>query len=257
MKKSFLAVVVAILLVIVGTSLLACNKPVQIAKLQIDSENLMEGARVVDILRERPMQDAESKAKEMKNASNILSDNDKCWTPAKNNNYASVEFELAGSKTFNTAVVSEVGVEVRYFRLQAYVDGNWKTLQVSEKMGEQRIVSFDTVTSSRLRLSIEKFHGEKKYASIKNIKLYNLQSNRVDNFNVTVYQRIDIVKPSEILAKGEEYAKTYARYYDVYNTVIVFDAVTWDSNGNLIYKNDGVDGLTGKQYFDRENDALK
>lgn len=38
---------------------------------------------------------------------------------------------------------------------------------------------------------------------------------------------------TEILAKGDEYVRNYAKFYDVYSTVIVFAAVHWDENGNM------------------------
>lgn len=246
MKKILLGIIVAILSAAIITSLVACNKPIKVMELKINSPDLMVGAKVVN---------ESLTTKEKADAVNMLSTNDKCWTPANNSKFANVEFKLNGEKTFNTAVITEVGDEVQYFRLQAYVDGEWKTLHTSEKMGEQRIISFDSVKSSKLRLSIEKFKGKEKTSKIKNIKLYNLESDRKDNFNTTVYQRIDIVRPSEILHSDK--AETYARYYDVYNTVIVFDAVTWDEKGKLIFKNDGVDGLTGEQYFKKEISAIK
>ena len=248
MKKSLILIAVSILVVVLGISFAGCSNKLVIQDLEITGENLMNGATIV----------SESLIdKEEPNAENMLSDNSKCWTPLNKNLYANVEFKLNGKKTFNTAVIDEVGSEIRYFRLQAKVGGEWQTIYASEKMEKQRIISFDSVETENLRLSIEKFTMKDKYAKVKSIKLYNLNSDKGDTFNTTVYQRIDTEKPSEVLAKGEQYAETFARYYDVYNTVIVFDVVTWDEQGNLIFKNEGKDGLTGKQYFERELDAIK
>lgn len=244
MKKCLISVVLITMLAVMIIGLSGCNKLV-IQPLEIDSENLMEGASVVHesiVNKENP------------DADNMLYDNNKCWTPKNDMRYAKVEFRLAGQKTFNTAVISEVGNEIQYFRLEAKIDGKWETIYSSEKMQDQRIISFDSVTANGLRLCIEKFKMENSCAKIKNIKLYNLSAER--SFNTAVYQRIDTEKPSEIL-KDEDYAKRFARYYDVYNTVIVFDAVTWDENGELIFKNDGVDGLSGKEYFEREIAAIR
>lgn len=248
MKKSLILIAVSILVVVLGISFAGCSNKLVIQDLEITGENLMNGATIVSeslIDKEKP------------DAENMLSDNSKCWTPLNKNLYANVEFKLNGKKTFNTAVIDEVGSEIRYFRLQAKFGGEWQTIYASEKMEKQRIISFDSVETENLRLSIEKFNMKDKYAKVKSIKLYNLNSDKGDTFNTTVYQRIDTEKPSEVLAKGEQYAKTFARYYDVYNTVIVFDVVTWDEQGNLIFKNEGKDGLTGKQYFERELDAIK
>lgn len=57
--------------------------------------------------------------------------------------------------------------------------------------------------------------------------------------------------PTEILARGEEYVSNYARFYDVYSTIIVFGAVSWDENGNMSF------GDGGEENFARQIEALK
>lgn len=53
------------------------------------------------------------------------------------------------------------------------------------------------------------------------------------------------------MAKGEDYVKNYARFYDVYSTIIVFGAVHWDENGKMNF------GEGGEEKFSREISALK
>lgn len=224
----------------------------QPTQLTFDSEDIMNGAKIVyESLKNGEKADAE----------NLLADNDKCWTaqdpnrapaegyPDVNNSY--VEIQLEGQKTFNTALIEEVGNEAQYFRLQAEINGEWVTVYQSEKIQSQRLCSFDAVTSDRIRLSIDKFRDSSTPVKIKSIKLFNEQKREAGNFEVTAYQRLDGDVPTEILAKGEEYVKTYARFYDVYSTIIVFGAVSWDENGNMSF------GDGGEENFARQVSALK
>lgn len=218
----------------------------------LQSENLMDGAKIV----------SESlKNGEKADAENLLADNDNCWTaqspdrmPAEgfadaNNSY--VEIELSKVSEINTAVIEEVGNQAQYFRLQALVNDEWVTCYQSEKIQSMRLCSFDTVTTDRIRLSIDKFRSDDTPVKIKSIKLYNEPARTADDFEVTAYQRLDGDVPTEILAKGDAYVKNYARFYDVYSTVIVFAAVHWDENGNMNF------GEAGEDKFASELSALK
>ncbi len=218
----------------------------------LQSENVMEGAKVTyESLKNGEKADAE----------NLLADNDKCWTaqcpnrmPAEgfsdaNNSY--VEIELSKVSEINTAIIEEVGNQAQYFRLQAFVNDEWITCYQSEKIQSMRICSFDTVVSDRIRLSIDKFRDEDTPVKIKLIKLYNEPARNADDFEVTAYQRLDGDVPTEILAKGDAYVKNYARFYDVYSTVIVFAAVHWDENGDMNF------GEAGEEKFAEELSALK
>lgn len=127
----------------------------------------------------------------------------------------------------------------------------WTTIYQSEKIQAQRLCSFDPVTTSRIRLSIDKFRDSDTPVKIKSIKIYNEEKRNADNFEVTAYQRLDGDVPTEILARGEEYVSNYARFYDVYSTIIVFGAVSWDENGNMSF------GEGGEENFARQIEALK
>lgn len=218
---------------------------------EFKSENLIGGAAI----------DYESLSKgEKADAVNMLDDSGECWTaqspvyaPAdgKATNNSVAEINLGKSVTFNTAVIEEIGNDVQYFRLQAFVDGEWINIYQAEKIQAMRICSFDSVTADKIRLSIDKFRDDTKPVKIKSLKLYNEPKRDAGNFEVTAYQRLDGDVPTEILARGEDYAKNYARFYDVYSTVIVFAAVHWDEDGNMNF------GSAGEEKFAQEIEALK
>ncbi|MDR1939844.1 MAG: glycoside hydrolase family 18 protein [Clostridiales bacterium] len=218
---------------------------------QFSSQNAAEGATVVyETLKkgERP------------DAANLVADGDSAWTPrdiarkpgADTDDVcnAAAELLLKQSSAFNTALIEETGDEVQHFRLQAYVGGGWQTVYQSEKIEALRLCSFDAVETDRVRLVIDKFRGTKP-AKIKSLKLYNEPAREVNDFNVTVYQRLDGDVPSEVLKRSIEEIKTFARYYDVYNTVLIFGAVNW-KNGEMTFN--VPDGEAG---FARELDALR
>ena len=199
------------------------------------SRNVLEGAQLVG---ENVRKSIEPSARF------LLTDDDSYWAayaiarqPADGqrdllNTYA--EIRLSETSAFNTAIIEEVGNEVQYFRLQAWLNEAWTTIYQSEKIECMRLLSFDTVSTDRIRLSIDKFRSTDNPAKIRSIKLYNEPKREVENFNTVVYQRFDRDVPSEIVAGDLDYARMYARYYDVYNTVIIFDLIQWDKDGNIL-----------------------
>lgn len=255
MKKKLLIKLICLVLFValISSLLVGCSKITakDYIKPQLTSTNVMEGAKIIsESLRKNEKADAK----------NLLSDNEKAWTPTfidgkprideKNTLNSAVEIQLKQTSSFNTAIIEEIGNEVQYFRLQAWVKGSWKTIYQSEKIQALRLCSFDTVTTNKVRLSIDKFRSEKS-AKIKSLSLFNEPKRAADDFNVTVYQRFDGDVPSEVLKRSEEEINTYARYYDVYNTVLIFGAVNWE-NGEMVFT--VKDGEVG---FKRELEALK
>lgn len=259
MKKAFqalLSVLIVCCLVLsmtyFGTIPVQTSNSSDLPEITLQSKNIAEGATITF----ESLKDGEKA-----DAVNLLADNNKCWTaqapnrmPAEgyadtNNSY--VELQLAEASEINTAVIEEVGNQAQYFRLQALVDDEWITIYQSEKIQSMRLCSFDTVKTDRIRLSIDKFRDNNTPVNIKSLKLYNEPTRTAADFEVTAYQRLDGDVPTEILAKGTDYVRTYARYYDVYSTVIVFAAVQWDENGQMQF------GKIGEEGFAKELAALK
>ena len=218
---------------------------------EFNSANLLDGAEI----------SYESLAKgEKKDAANLL-ESGGCWTAQSPNrnaedgypdaNNAVAEIKLKEAAEFNTAVIEEAGNEVQYFRLQAKIGDEWKTIYQSEKIQSLRLCSFDSVTTDTIRLSIDKFRSNSDPAEIKSLRLYNVEKQSAEGFEITAYQRLDGDVPTEILAKGEEFVKNYAEYYNVYSSVIVFAAIHWTENGDIGF------GEAGEENFARELAALK
>lgn len=225
----------------------------ELPALTMRSENLLAGATV----------SFESlKSGEEADAANLLDgDDENYWTPQdpardpaegqEDGNNSFVEFQLSRAVTFNTAIIEEEGNEAQYFRLQAFVDDEWVTVYQSEKIQAMRLCSFDAVTTDRVRLSVDKFRSSDTPVRIRALRLYNEPQRAAEDFEVTAYQRLDGDVPTEILARGEAYARNYARFYDVYSTVLVFAAVHWDEQGNMNF------GDIGEEGFAREIAALR
>ncbi|HZK21593.1 MAG TPA: glycoside hydrolase family 18 protein [Oscillospiraceae bacterium] len=254
MKKRIIALF-CLFSIIGGIFLSGCGKKTEkneIIKPTFTSENFAAGATVTyESLKQKEVPDAE----------NLFSDDNKAWTPQDLNRSPSegqkdvcnsvVEIELQKTATFNIAVIEEIGNEVQYFRLQAFIDDEWKTIYQSEKIQEYRLCSFDAVTTNKIRLSIDKFRSKDVPAKIKSLQLYYEVVDEAKDFNVTVYQRLDGDVPSEILKGTKEEIKNYARFYDVYDTVLIFGAVQWDGDNMVFGGADGEDG------FARELAALR
>lgn len=254
--KAIIAAVLIIALVAVPTIFISNSTDKwdgdSLPAITLKSENLLEGG---SILFESLKQGEKADAK------NLLEEGNNCWTPQEPNrspaegsedaNNSYVEIKLKETSTFNTAIIEEVGNQVQYFRLQAEVNGEWMTVYESEKIQTSRICSFDSVTTDKIRLSIDQFRSSETPAKIRSIRLYNEPKVSADDFEVTAYQRLDGDVPTEILAKGEEYVNNYARFYDVYSTIIVFGAVHWNENGKMGF------GEGGEEKFAQELNALK
>lgn len=256
-KKTISAAVSMLVIVGIMLSLVSLKKPVtvsdsKIPEMKFMSENIMKDAEIT----------FESlKSGENPDAANMLKDDNSCWTaqyiafsPAEGQsgtNNSVAEIQLAKEYTFNTAVIDESGNQAQYFRLQAFINDEWVTVYEGEKIQAMHICSFDAVTTDRIRLSVDKFRDYENPVKIKSLKLYNEPKRTAENFEATVYQRLDGDVPTEVLAKGEEFVKNYARYYDVYTTVLVFAAVHWDENGEMNF------GEGGEEWFAEQLNALR
>ncbi len=84
-------------------------------------------------------------------------DADTYWTTDDWTAEASVEFDLGGAKRFNVAELAEhiaSGQRVEEFVLEAWKEGQWKEFARGTTIGYKRLLRFDRVTASRVRLRI-------------------------------------------------------------------------------------------------------
>jgi len=88
-----------------------------------------------------------------------IADGDKntYWTTDDWTAEAFVEFDLGQERTFNVAEVAEyiaLGQRVEEFVLEAWAEGRWKEFARGTTIGYKRLLRFDEVTTSRVKLSI-------------------------------------------------------------------------------------------------------
>lgn len=84
-------------------------------------------------------------------------DKDTYWTTDDWTAEALVEFDLGRKKTFNVAELAEsiaMGQRVEEFVLEAWDNGRWKEFARGTTIGYKRLLRFDEVTASRVRLRI-------------------------------------------------------------------------------------------------------
>jgi alpha-L-fucosidase len=84
-------------------------------------------------------------------------DEDTFWSAPEGSHSATLELNLKRPTTFDHALTMEWLVEgqnVQRYRIEAFVDGGWKTLADSHAIGHKKIDSFAPVTAGRVRLNI-------------------------------------------------------------------------------------------------------
>ncbi|MCL3782533.1 alpha-L-fucosidase [Prolixibacteraceae bacterium JC049] len=75
---------------------------------------------------------------------------------------SSVEFDLNGEKDVNVLMIQELiskGQRVEAFKLEAMIDGKWNTVVKSTTIGYKKLKRFQSVKTSKVRLTIEKARG--------------------------------------------------------------------------------------------------
>jgi alpha-L-fucosidase len=79
------------------------------------------------------------------------------WTTDDWTTTADLEFDLGGDRTFNVAELAEhiaTGQRISRFVLEAWDGGNWKEFARGTTVGYKRLLRFDDVTASKVRLRI-------------------------------------------------------------------------------------------------------
>ena len=97
-------------------------------------------------------------------ASNILDDDyDSYWSTADNVTSASLTVKLEGPKTFNRIMLQEyipLGQRIAGFNIEALrSDGSWEQIAEGTTIGYKRIIMTDKVTTSAIRINIEKSYA--------------------------------------------------------------------------------------------------
>ncbi|UCD51360.1 MAG: alpha-L-fucosidase [Phycisphaerales bacterium] len=130
-----------------------------------DVQRLRELRKVLDAIFDKNLAaGAEAKASHVKagnpafGADRIVDgDKDTYWTTDDWTTEASVEFDLDREATFNVAELAEyiaLGQRVERFVLEAWTGGKWKEFARGTTIGYKRLLRFDDVTTSRVRLRI-------------------------------------------------------------------------------------------------------
>lgn len=100
-------------------------------------------------------------------------DNETYWATDDNVNSAALTLDFKQPQQFNRFLVQEpiaLGQRVKAFTVEAYVDGKWLQIAKETTIGYKRILRFNTVTATKLRLNIL---DAKSSALISNIEIYN------------------------------------------------------------------------------------
>jgi alpha-L-fucosidase len=95
------------------------------------------------------------------------------WTTNDNVTMASITIDFEKPTTFNRFLVQEyipLGQRVKQFSLEAEIDGTWKTIENQTTIGYKRILRFEAVKSSKIRLHIQ---ASKGCPLISNIGVYH------------------------------------------------------------------------------------
>jgi alpha-L-fucosidase len=158
------------------------------------------------------------------------------WTPGKDEITASLMLDFGKETMFNRFLVQEyipLGQRVKEFTIEALINGNWKEIDRQTTIGYKRILRFDPVKASALRLNIL---DAKASPLISNIEVYNaptllvapeIKRSRtgeitfeVPDENVELYYTLNTSEPN----------KTSHRYSGVFsnNKPVIITAVAYD-----------------------------
>lgn len=138
---------------------------------------------------------------------------DTYWTAGLNDIKASLTLDFGKEITFNRFVIQEyipLGQRVKEFTIEGLVNGNWEEIDRQTTIGYKRILRFDPVNASALRLNIL---DAKASALISNIEVYNAPTLlvapeikrsitgeitlEVPDKNVELYYNLDDSKPGK------------------------------------------------------------
>ena len=119
---------------------------------EIFSTNLAEGATV---------KASSNRGREFKAANILDGDYDSYWAAPDGINEAVLTFDLGAEKTFNRILLQEyilLGQRIKAFTIKVLTaDGSWKEIASETTIGFKRIVPVETVTTSKIEISVSSF----------------------------------------------------------------------------------------------------
>lgn len=119
---------------------------------EIFSTNLAEGATV---------KASSDRGREFKAANILDGDYDSYWVAPDGINEAVLTFDLGAEKTFNRILLQEyipLGQRIKAFTIKVLTaDGSWKEIASETTIGFKRIVPVETVTTSKIEISVSSF----------------------------------------------------------------------------------------------------
>ncbi|MEN8186791.1 MAG: alpha-L-fucosidase [Bacteroidota bacterium] len=98
---------------------------------------------------------------------------DTYWATDDNVNKASITIDFGEPKEINRLVIQEyikLGQRIKKFSVEAEVNGEWLTVDKQTTIGYKRILRFETLKASKLRINIDDAKG---CILISNIEIYN------------------------------------------------------------------------------------
>lgn len=232
-KKIFILIVALTLICSTILALVGCNPKYKPMDNPITEEDLTDKATISD--------------SSTGSAKNLIDNSNKKWSSKyySKSGFSKQEFaviDFGEQVTLNTAIIEEAGSNVRFFRMQKWIEpsegkeGFWIDFYKSDKIEDYRMCVFTPVTTSKVRLVVDDGVGNFK---IKEISLYNMAKKTLSEpFRVSAYVRFDGDNPREVLEKGDEFAKVYAEYYNVITDVIIFGPVGWTNDGDIAFYGD-------------------
>lgn len=183
----------------------------QSAKPEFDETNLAEGAAV------------DKGAKSLIDFSNA--------TSYKFEKGACVVIDFGKEVTFNTVVMEESGDNVLKFRLYKESNGDWEMFYEQDRIMTYRLCSFESVTTSKLRIEMTDCINPVK---IKNLEIYNLPKSDTPT---KVSQYLVLGGEGEMAKIRDSHDEGFSGYYDVVTDVIVIGEIYIDEKCQVQFSN--------------------
>jgi alpha-L-fucosidase len=152
---------------------------------ETDSLRLMELSAALkadfstDLIFGKKVTSTNTRGKSKKFGASKVSDNmnETFWATDDSVLKASLTIDLGQSAAFNRFLVQEyipLGQRVKKFRLEAFIDGNWKNIAEETTIGYKRILRFPDVTATQIRFTIE---DARACPVISNLQLFHAPDN--------------------------------------------------------------------------------